>query len=233
MTSEDVCREVSERSGRICILFFSRGKDAIGSWIQLRRYFDRIVPVFQYLVPNLQFELESLKYYEEFFSQKIIRLPNPHLYSMLSSGLFQTPRTQQIIDEAELEDFDYDDLSRVVIEDESLPEGTYTATGVRMFDSLNRRASIQRYGAINEKRRTFFPVFDWNKERLLTELKQSGVRLPIDYKLFGRTFDGIDYRFLKPLKDNLPEDYNRVIEYFPLAESVIKRMEYRAKWTTK
>lgn len=43
-------------------------------------------------------------------------------------------------------------------------------------------------------------------------------QLPVDYKLFGRTFDGIDYRFLKPIKENFPRDYEKIITWFPLAE---------------
>ena len=49
--------------------------------------------------------------------------------------------------------------------------------------------------------------------------------LPVDYHMFGRTFDGIDYRFLAPLKKNRPADYQKVLDWFPLAEMEVWRYE--------
>ena len=62
------------------------------------------------------------------------------------------------------------------------------------------------------------PVYDWRKARLVDELTSAGVTLPDDYLLFGRTFDGIDYRFLEPMKRFAPDDYQRVLDWFPLAD---------------
>jgi len=45
-------------------------------------------------------------------------------------------------------------------------------------------------------------------------------------------FDGIDYRFMKPIKDHFPRDYQRIIEWFPLAELEIKRREFAARRKT-
>jgi hypothetical protein len=50
-------------------------------------------------------------------------------------------------------------------------------------------------------------------------------KLPIDYHLFGRSFDGMDYRFLKPIKDNFPKDFEKILEWFPLADLEIFRAE--------
>jgi hypothetical protein len=36
--------------------------------------------------------------------------------------------------------------------------------------------------------------------------------------MFGRSFDGIDYRFLEPISRLYPEDYQRILQDFPLAD---------------
>ena len=54
-------------------------------------------------------------------------------------------------------------------------------------------------------------------------IKRAGVELPVDYAWFGRSFDGIDARFLVPLKQHAPRDYQRVLEVFPLAELEVFR----------
>ena len=92
-----------------------------------------------------------------------------------------------------------------------------------------RRSAVNQYGPINWKRNTFWPVWDMYKDELISLIEASQVRLPIDYKLFGRSFDGIDYRFTKPIRDNLPEDYQRILDWFPLAHLDIYRYERNGK----
>jgi hypothetical protein len=214
-------------SGDTVILSFSRGKDSIGSWIELKRHFKTIIPVFLYLVPELEFEEESLKYYEDVLKTRIIRVPHPSIYRWLKNFVFQAPGRLEIIEKLRIPNITYDHVFKFVKHDFGIPENTYVATGVRACDSINRRGSIKLYGPINLKRKTFFPVFDWNSERLYNEIEASGIKLPIDYKLFGRTFDGMDYRFIKPIKDNMPDDYQKIIDWFPLAELEILRFEWR------
>ena len=46
--------------------------------------------------------------------------------------------------------------------------------------------------------------------------------LPVDYEMFGRSFDGIDYRFISPIKERFPDDYARILEWFPMAGWVMR-----------
>lgn len=88
---------------------------------------------------------------------------------------------------------------------------------------MMRRASIKQTGGVNHNRKQFFPVHDWDIKKLVSEIRQEGLKLPIDYKIWGRSFDGFDYRFMKPLKDNFPRDYEKVKEWFPLVDVDLKR----------
>ena len=225
--SDALCRYVAERTGGQCLLSFSAGKDSVGAWLHLRRFFTDIRPVFMYLIPDLEFVEEGVRYYEAFFETRILRLPHPSLYRMLNAMTLQAPENCSIIEDAGLLDFDYDDVFSVAMGVFGLPDDAYTAIGVRAVDSPNRWSSIMQYGAVNEKRRTFYPTYDWRKARLADEIEKAGARLPDEYRIFGRSFDGIDYRFLKPVKDTYPDDYARILEWFPLAELEIKRIEYR------
>jgi hypothetical protein len=225
-TSEEVCQQMA-RDNDTVVLFFSRGKDAVAAWLQLRRQFKRVVPVNYYLVPNLQFELDSLKYFEEFFETPIYRLPSPHLYKQLALHLYQPPSYVKPIDKFDLPQFDWDTLATVTKEDFELPPETWAANGVRMFDSFARIMALKKNGPVNLNRRLFYPVYDWTPTRLKEEFRASKVQLPIDYKIWGRSFDGLSYAYMEGLRKHLPEDYERVKQWFPLVESVLKRMEYR------
>lgn len=218
-TSAELCEQMAQECDT-AILAFSCGKDSIAAWLQMRKYFKRIVPYYCYLVPELEFVEKSLKYYEDFFGCHIYRLPHASLYRLLRNLVFQPPQNVSKIADAPLVDDNYDDtmIGEIIRARANLPYDAYVGNGVRMADSPMRRLGIKNHGAVNHSQGKFYPIYDWKKADIIAALDEANVKLPIDYKLFGRTFDGIDYRFLKPIKDNFPRDYERIITWYPLAE---------------
>ena len=226
-TSEEVIAEIRRRSSKT-LLAFSAGKDSIAAWLAIRDHFEEIVPFYMYLVPgNLEFIEESLDYYERFFGTRIVRMPNTAIYRLLNANVFQPPERLSVLQRIDFQEPDKEDVAYAVAADHGLdPETTYNAIGVRANDSIMRRLSIQKHGAINEKTKHYYPVFDWNMERLVSEIKRSGCKLPIDYKLFGRSFDGLDLRFIYQIKQHFPRDYQRILEWFPMVEVELWRYEF-------
>lgn len=223
-TSQELCGKIaSESPNAICS--FSMGKDSIGAAIQMQRYFERVEYVFMYMVPGLEFQESYLHYYEGVFGKKIKRMPNPSIYRQLNAFMYQPPEHIDIIEEMNLYEGSYDEIFAASKYDFNLPDETFVGVGVRASDSLARRTAVKQTGGVNLKRKQFFPIFDWNAERLVMEIRQSGIKLPIDYKIWGRSFDGFDHRFLKPLKDNFPRDYEKIREFFPLIDLELKRYE--------
>lgn len=224
--SAEMCEQMAAECDT-AILAFSTGKDSIAAWLQLRRYFAHIIPYYCYTVPGLSFVERSLAYYEDFFGQHIYRLPHRSLYRFLRNMVYQPPQRVTMLEQMDIPGEEYDDamIGEIIRQTAKLPDAAYVATGVRMADSPMRRIGIKSHGAINHTSKRFYPVYDWCKEDLLREFDASGVKLPVDYKIWGRTFDGIDYRFLKPMQEYFPEDYKRVLDWFPLADLDIYRRE--------
>ena len=210
------------------ILAFSTGKDSIAAWLQLRKYFKRVVPYYCYFVPGLAFVEESLKYYEDFFGCHIYRLPHRSFFRFMINYVDQPPRRVNVIENADLandETWNDSTIGEVIRKCAGLSDGAYVATGVRMADSPLRRIGIKTHGAINHNAKRFYPVYDWKKEDLIREFDDAGVKLPVDYRMFGRTFDGLDYRFLEPLRRWYPEDYARLLDWYPFADLEIARRD--------
>jgi len=218
-----------ERVRGLCdqtIIAFSTGKDAVAAWLAIRDSFDAVHPYYLYLVPGLEFVEESLVYYEQFFGVKIRRLPHPSLHRWLNTYTFQAPERLRVIDQANLPMHDYRDIRQVMIEDLGLNEQTLVADGVRAADSPMRRIAIKTHGPISLAQGRYHPVWDWLKADLVACFQKSGVKLPVDYNLFGRSFDGIDLRFVLPLKKHRPGDYRKILEWFPLVELEVFRWEH-------
>lgn len=235
-TSDELCKMISDKTDGICQLAFSLGKDSIASWLKLKEHFHTIIPVYYYSVPNLSFINKSIRYYEDFFETRIIQVPQPSLYKQLRAGVFQTKESWAAIKKFNLPLFKREEIHEWVAEDLGLPTNAYTAVGNRAADNLTRQVAIVKrdkttreiieYKAHNDRLKKFFPVFDFDIKMVVDIIRKSGIKLPEDYHIWGKTFDGKDYRFVEPLKKHYPEDYEIIKSYFPLIDNEIIRNEY-------
>lgn len=220
----ETIKEVAKRQKK-SLLAFSCGKDAVATWLAIREHFDEVVPYYLYLVPDLDFVNESIDYYERFFGTKIVQLPHPSVHRMLNNFVFQPPQNCKVIEQAGLPDFDYLDIQAVMCERYNLPKKTLVADGVRAADSPMRRVAINTHGSISYKQLKYHPIWDWKKADLIECFKKHNVKLAVDYKIFGRSFDGIDLRFLYLIRQHFPKDYQKILDLYPLADLEIFRWE--------
>lgn len=230
MNIDEMVARVKELSSCDTVLLsFSRGKDAWGCWCALRDKVD--IQPFHYYAgpPHLSFIDEYLEYAEKKIGKHIINVPAPMMYDLLASGTggIQPPNRVPAQIALGLVPTTFEDIQTLCARDAGLPETTYTALGVRAADSARRALFFKTHGPITENLLKFYPIWDWKKDKLVEELKRHDVKLPIDYELFGRSFDGLYYAFLKPIKDKYPDDYKRILEYFPLLDMEIYRHEKR------
>lgn len=204
-------------AGEPVLLAFSRGKDSVAAWIALREAGVAVVPYHLYLVPDLAFVTEDLHRWEEAFSTKILNLPHPSLFRWLNNFTFQAPERLATIDAARLPSFTYEQLVGVIRERTGLPSA-WVCDGVRSADSPTRRLAMNTHGVMRHSSRKCSPVWDWRKSHVVEAIASAGASLGPEYGWFGRSFDGIDARFLGPLREHAPDDYERILHWFPLAD---------------
>lgn len=224
LSGAETIKEVAKRQNK-SLLAFSCGKDAVATWLAIREHFDEIVPYYLYLVPDLEFVNESIDYYERYFGTKIVQLPHPSVHRMLNNFVFQPPQNCKVIEQAGLPDFEYLDIQAVMCERYNLPKKTLVADGVRAADSPMRRVAINTHGSISYKQLKYHPIWDWKKADLVECFKKHNVKLAVDYKIFGRSFDGIDLRFLYLIREHFPRDYQKILNLYPLADLEVFRWE--------
>lgn len=224
----DIINHVKERTpdGHV-LLSFSGGKDAWATWLSIREHFapDKITPFYYYLVPGLEFINDYLDYAETVIGTHITRLPSPRFYEMLNNYVYQPPDRWPTIQLLGLPKYTWDDVHRACETSRGLPENCWCAMGLRSADSIQRATALRTHGVVNDKRRTFYPVWDWKIDQVYTSLRGENIKLPVDYKLFGRTFDGIYLLYLYNIKKHYPRDYATILEWFPLADMEIWRYE--------
>lgn len=211
--------------GRPVLLGFSRGKDSIAAWLALRESGVEVTPYHMYRIPGeLDFERESLAYFEAFFGQRITRLPHEAIYRWLNQLVFQPPERCETIEAAGFPSFSYEEILTAWCDDLGHDRAdVWVADGVRACDSIVRRLTMQKRGPTTESPRKVSPIWDWTKADVMNAIKSAGVELPVDYQWFGRSFDGIDAKFMIPLAQNAPDDYAKVREWYPLVDLLLFR----------
>ena len=224
MNSEELTAEMARVTGKEVILMFSMGKESIACYYQLKKHFEKVHLVYKYLHPNLSFIQDSIHYFEDKWGEKIHQIPSPALYRMINEYIYQTPETVDIIDGLNLPNHKHEHYDEWLPQDLNCPNA-FRAIGVRASDSPTRAMVIRKFGSVNFKKRHFYPIFDWNIEDLKNCLRDNNVKLPVDYEMWGKSFDGIDYRFIKPLKERFPADYEKLKELFPLLDLEVMRYE--------
>lgn len=217
--------DLNKKIGSKVILMFSRGKDAVATALYLKEKGIEFVPVFLYLVPGLSFVEDTLDYYENFFGCKIIRLPHPSFYKWINDGLYQPSYRIKGIDKMDLPRFDYIDIYTAVKEDYNLPMNTYACLGVKSSDGQIRRLTITKNGFVNENKKTIYPIHFMKDVDVIDIIKRHNCKLAIDYRYMDSSFDGLKYKWLRPIFDHLPNDFKIIENYFPDCRAIINQVK--------
>lgn len=209
--------------GSTHMLAMSRGKDALACWVVMLEHGFEVIPYHMDLIPGLSFVDESIAQLEQRFGTKIYRIPHPSLFRMLDNLVFQTPDRIELINQLDPKVPTWEEIHHDIRKQSGAPKEAMVGSGVRACDSPLRRMTFQKYGHIRAKQNTFFPVWNFRKADVMSLLARHNVTLPVEYSWFNRSFDGIDARFLVPIKLNRPDDYRKILEWFPLAELEVYR----------
>lgn len=226
-----LCDWVAERTDTV-LLAFSGGKDAVAAYLRLKDHFDpaKIIPFYQW-GPWLEFTQRTLRYYERelFDGRHIYRLPHSGYFAQLRCRNFTDPAARNMLIAFDPHRLLYTEIYTAVAHLAGVTDRVpWVAQGVRAVDSQVRLTAARQHGPYNLTRRSFWPIWDVHKREHLAMLRAAKIKLAVDYKLFGRSFDGLDYRFTKPVRDHFPEDWKAITDLFGLAEVEHKRREFYA-----
>lgn len=198
---------------------FSGGKDSTACLDLCFRYFKNVQPFFMYIVPDLEFQERTLRYYEKRYHTEIIRVPHFMLAEFMRYGSFRWP------------DFDVPIVNTVELYN-YLREKTgiyWICAGERIADSIIRRAMIKNSSSIDTKRGRFYPLAYWNVAQVRSYNKQRKLPLSLENKVLGYSFRSLQSGDLMDIKKYFPEDYEKIKDMFPLIDASLKYGEFYGK----
>lgn len=196
------------------------GKDSLVTLDLCRRFIPEVSGFFMYLVPGLGWQERWLRYVENRWRLKIVRLPHWQLAGMMRSGSFRPPNDQtvrlQVLGQKDIEEF-------LRIEHGA----TWFAYGIRRSDGFTRRSLLGRPGAlVDAKRRRTHPVADFSTAQIYAYIRQKNILLPPEYADLKHSFFNLNAPDLQWVHDHHPDDYEKILSFFPHAEASLARVRF-------
>ena len=204
---------------------FSTGKDSLVGIDLLKKAGIEFIPIYFYIVPDLQFIENTIKRYEVLFDMKVVRLPHPVLYDYINHQDWQPLDRTMTIGQFNLGKITFRLLTNMYLQSKKIKGFDYDCNCMKMADSLNRRLLLRNKPDIDSKTKTIYLTKYFSTGQCFAYLKENNIPLSDDYRIFGRSFDGLSYHFLMGVKKYYPEDYERIKEYWPLIDAEIMRYE--------
>jgi hypothetical protein len=141
--------------------------------------------------------------------------------------VYQPPGAEPDVDAMELEPYTKADICDDIRAQYNIPQA-WCAMALSAYDAIERKAKIQDHAGRNDVGRTFNPCFDWKKKDIVETVRAAGLKLPKDYLMAARTFNGVPcYRNLVRLEEVCLEDWQRVKLCFPMIEAELARQHFR------
>lgn len=170
------------------------------------------------IVPDLRLKNEYFAMLERRYGITIQRYPHPERVQCFREGRYCNPVP-------DLVQFNFRD----VWEKARADFGVYwLATGEKKVDSLERRAQLSAWGAVQPARGRAFPLAEWKERDVYDYLQRRAVPLAPEYRYFGHSLaTPLEGRVLAILKEHYPDDYEKVCRDFPFAEASLVRHDGR------
>ena len=217
--TDALCREIAKKSKGVCFLGMSRGKDSLCAYLSLSRYFKRIIPFHCASWPKVDFVTRYLDYLEYELQTKILRLMGEDFPMAFARGMYQPFSEIEFCEDAYVEDYSKLDIVDYLRSLYSLPKA-WCAFGISKDDSIDRLIYCRKYGGKSDGNRTFYPCWDWPRKEIIRAVKESGLKLPSDYRYSNRNLGGIPSMTVnRILREHYPQAYRRMLDCYPTAEA--------------
>lgn len=197
------------------LVSFSGGKDSVVVMDLCYKYFKNVYPFFMYIVPGLRFQERMLQWYERRYGVEIIRIPHFETSNFYKYGSFRLSDWRVPIIKVN-DVYDYvRDITGV----------KWIAAGERAADSIVRGAMIKHASSVEVLRGRFYPIAWWKKKDVLDYIRYHKLYLSPEQVQLGFSFRSLAGKELSVIKERYPEDYERILDYFPFAGAGVQRYE--------
>ena len=213
---KDFLSKVDSLRNKTNILHFSTGADAVASYLHLRDHGIRPILIYHYFLPHLRMVENYLNWFEKMFNERVFQFPSTLFSWWFDNAIFQYPvkarerfrnRIGTGFEKHTKEWFDQLLAS-------TLSGNVIFHLGLKYTDGLHRYRYLMNNGVSYGNK--FYPAAAFQVKDIQAILEKYDCLLPIDYRLYGMSFESPRAWNINLIKKSCPETYKQILEYFPL-----------------
>jgi hypothetical protein len=160
---------------------------------------------------------DEASYFQNKFNERVYQFPSTLWAEHIDNALFQKPikareKFRNNIGQYCLDSYTKDMYDEVLAE--TLGGDVVFHLGIRYTDGIRRYQLLMKNGcSFNNK---FYPIASFQIKDIQDILERNDCLLPIEYKLWGISFESPRAWNINLIKENCPETYSQIKQIFPL-----------------
>lgn len=222
----ETIEQIARESDKAILFHSAAGKDSIALLDLMHPYFREIVCVYMYIVKDLRHINRYLNYAQNKYSNaRFIQVPHYTMGGDIKRGYLgmkQNPKQRE---------YSLADITELVRQRTSID---WCFFGFKQSDGLNRRLMLRQYEqqAICAKTRKCYPLSTYKNADVLEYIDRHNLIKPLKYGN-GQSADTdvSDVNYLLWLRQNYPDDLQRVFAVYPYAERFLFEYDYNQAHT--
>jgi hypothetical protein len=213
---KDFLNKVDSLKDKTNILHFSCGSDAVASYLRLKEFGIKPILVYHYFIKGLPIHQNYIDWFEKKFNERIYQFPSTLFSEMLDNALYQYPvkareRFRNKIG-YDLEKHTKESFDRFLAD--SVGGDVVFHLGLKYTDGLRRYQHLIKQGCKYKDK--FYPIASFQVKDIQDILEKYDCLLPIDYRLWGISFESPRAWNINLIKEFCPVTYKMILEVFPL-----------------
>ena len=216
---KDFLSKVDSLKDKNNVLHFSCGADSVACFLRLKEFGITPILVYNYFIKDLPMVKNYIDWFEKKFNVHVYQFPSTLFSEMLDNALYQYPvlgreRFRNMIGTA-LEKHTKEWFDNFL--DEAIGGYVIHHFGLRYTDGIRRYQHLMKHGcSYNNK---FYPIVSFQVKDIQGILEKHGCLLPIEYSLWGLSFESPRAWNINLIKEHCPGTYKKILEWFSLIGS--------------
>ncbi|TXJ31168.1 hypothetical protein [Brachyspira aalborgi] len=231
LLEKDFNKKIDLIKDKTNILHFSTGADSVASFLKLRENGIEPILIYKYFIPHLKMVDNYIDYFQNKFNVRIYQLSHRMWGEMIGNLQFQKPMVEKKGNKLfnnyyiQLAHAFGKDLSAFdMFLDNIFGKNAIYHYGLRYTDGINRFRHLRKAGVMFNNK--FYPIASFKISDIQAILKKHNCKLPIEYGLWGISFESPRAWNIGLIKEHCKETYKQILGHFPLIDYEMYREKY-------
>jgi len=217
LLEKDFLSKVESLKDKTNVLHFSCGADSIASYLRLKEFGIKPILIYHYFIKDLPMVKNYIDWFEKTFNERVYQFPSTLYSEMIDKALFQYPvrareRFRNHIECYGLFKHTKENFDNFIAE--SLGGDVVFHLGLRYTDGIRRYQHLSKHGCSFKNK--FYPIVSFQIKDIQEILEKYNCLLPLEYKLWGISFESPRAWNINLIKEHCPETYKQICEVFPM-----------------